>query len=87
MRSNFVMAPHELDEAMLRDLGNGPASINGDRTSGYFRVATEAGVDGEVTAAVIENKAFLKPEEQFYSIHLIDDISMDNWELICTQAQ
>lgn len=81
---DFVIAPAELAEAMLGDLGNGPTSINGDRSSGYFRIAKETDGDGEVTAALIENKAFLKPEEQFYSIHLIDDITMADCELICT---
>ncbi len=81
---NFVIAPAELADAMLGDLGNGPASINGDRSSGYFQIAKETDGDGEVTAALIENKAFLKPEEQFYSIHLIDDITMADCELICT---
>ena len=37
-----------------------------------------------MTAALIENKAFLKPKERFYSIHLIDDITMADCELICT---
>ena len=81
---DFVIAPAELVDAMLGDLGNGPASINGDRSSGYFVVAKETDGDGEVTAALIENKAFLEPEEQFYSVHLIDDITMADCELICT---
>lgn len=81
---NFVIAPAALVDAMLGDLGNGPASINGGRSSGYFVVAKEADEDGEVTAALIENKAFLKPEERFYSVHLIDDITMADCELICT---
>lgn len=81
---HFVIAPAELVDAMLGDLGNGPASINGDRSSEYFVVAKETDGDGEVTAALIENKAFLKPEERFYSVHLIDDITMADCELICT---
>lgn len=81
---HFVIAPAELVDAMLGDLGNGPASINGDRSPGYFVVAKETDGDGEVTAALIENKAFLKPEERFYSVHLIDDITMADCELICT---
>ena len=81
---DFVIAPAELVDAMLGDLGNGPASINGDRSSGYFVVAKETDGDGEVTAALIENKAFLEPEDQFYSVHLIDDITMADCELICT---
>lgn len=80
---DFVIAPAELVDEMLGDLGNGPASINGDRSSGYFRIAKETDGDGEVTAALIENKAFLEPGEQFYSIHLIDDITMADCELIC----
>lgn len=81
---DFVIAPAELVDEMLGDLGNGPASINGDRSSGYFRIAKETDGDGEVTAALIENKAFFKPGEQFYSIHLIDDITMADCELNCT---
>lgn len=81
---NFVIAPAALVDAMLGDLGNGPVSINGDRSSGYFVVAKETDGDGEVTAALIENKAYLKSEERFYSVHLIDDITMADCELICT---
>ena len=81
---NFVIAPAALVDAMLGDIGNGPASINGDRSSGYFVVAKETDGDGEVIAALIENKAFLKSDERFYSIHLIDDITMADCELICT---
>ena len=80
---NFVIAPAALVDAMLGDLGNGPASINRDRSSGYFVVAKETDGEGEVTAALMENKAFLKPEERFYSVHLIDDITMADCELIC----
>ena len=29
--------------------------------------------NGEITAALIENKAGLEPDEQFYGVHLIDD--------------
>lgn len=82
---DFAIAPQELTEALLRDLGNGPASINGDHSSGYFVVAKETDGDDEVTAALIENKAFLKPKEWFYSVHLIDDITMADCELICTE--
>lgn len=80
----FVIAPAALEDAMLGDLGNGPASINGDRSSGYFVVARETDGDSEVTAAPIENKAYLKSEERFYSVHLTDDITMADCELICT---
>ena len=48
------------------------------------RVAKEAGGDSEVTVALIENKAFLKQEDQFYSVYLFDDITMADCELICT---
>ena len=85
VKFDFVIAPAELVDAMLRDLGNGSTSINGDRTSSYFTVAKEEDGDGEVTAALTENKAFLSPEEQFYSVHLIDDISMADCELLCTE--
>lgn len=81
---DFVIAPAALVDAMLGDIGNGPASVNGDRSSGYFVAAKENDGDGEVTAALIENKAFLKPEDRFYSVHLIDDITMADCELICT---
>lgn len=45
-------------------------------------IRTKGEREGE--AALIENKAFLKPEERFYSVHLIDDITMADCELICT---
>lgn len=70
---------------MLSDLDNGPISINGDRSSRCVLVAKEAETGREITAALIENKTFLKPADQFYSIHLIDDITMADCELLCTE--
>lgn len=82
-RFDFAIAPKELAEAMMADLGNGPTTVNGDRSSTYFLVAKAAEErDGEVTAALIENKAGLEPDEQFYGVHLIDDISMSDCRLV-----
>lgn len=82
---DFVIAPKELAEAMIADLGNGPTTVNGDRASTYFLVArAEEEQGGEVTAALIENKADLEPSEQFYGVHLIDDISMSDCRLLST---
>ena len=54
---DFVIAPKELAEAMIADLGNGPTTVNGDRASTYFLVArAEEEQGGEVTAALVENK-------------------------------
>ena len=50
-RFDFAIAPKELAEAMMADLGNGPTTVNGDRSSTYFLVAKAAEErDGEVTA-------------------------------------
>ncbi|MFR5990212.1 MAG: hypothetical protein ACLUGP_07455 [Faecalibacterium prausnitzii] len=46
---------------MMADLGNGPTTVNGDRSSTYFLVAkAEKEQNGEITAALIENKAGLE---------------------------
>lgn len=41
-RFDFAIAPKELAEAMMADLGNGPTTVNGDRSSTYFLVAKAA---------------------------------------------
>ena len=41
-RFDFAIAPKELAEAMMADLGNGPTTANGDRSSTYFLVAKAA---------------------------------------------
>ena len=70
-RFDFAIAPKELAEAMMADLGNGPTTVNGDRSSTYFLVAkAEKEQNGEITAALIENKAGLEPDEQFYGVKL-----------------
>ena len=71
-RFDFAIAPKELAEAMMADLGN------------VAKAAEER--DGEVTAALIENKAGLEPDEQFYGVHLIDDISMSDCRLVSTDS-
>ena len=86
-RFDFAIAPKELAEAMMADLGNGPTTVNGDRSSTYFLVAkAEKEQNGEITAALIENKAGLEPDEQFYGVHLIDDISMSDCRLVTLPA-
>ena len=37
-RFDFAIAPKELAEAMMADLGNGPTTANGDRSSTPWRV-------------------------------------------------
>ena len=37
-------------------------------------------------AMMIENKAGLEPDEQFYGVHLIDDISMSDCRLVSTDS-
>ena len=82
-RFDFAIAPKELAEAMMADLGNGPTTVNGDRSSTYFLVAkAEKEQNGEITAALIENKAGL----EFYGVHLIDDISMSDCRLVSTDS-
>lgn len=86
-RFDFAIAPKELAEAMMADLGNGPTTVHGDRSSTYFLVAkAEKEQNGEITAALIENKAGLEPDEQFYGVHLIDDINMSDCRLVSTDS-
>lgn len=48
---DFAIAPKELAEAMMADLGNGPTTVNGNRSSTYFLVAkAEKEQNGEITA-------------------------------------
>ena len=67
--------------------GQRPNHGQSDRSSTYFLVAkAEKEQNGEITAALIENKAGLEPDEQFYGVHLIDDISMSDCRLVSTDS-
>lgn len=61
-------------EALVADLGNGPTTQNGDRSSSYMILATDQTGERTTSVALIENKAFLEPNEWFYALHIIDDI-------------
>lgn len=68
-------------EALVADLGNGPTTQNGDRSSNYMMLSTDQTGERTASVALIENKAFLEPNEWFYALHIIDDISYRPCEL------
>ena len=84
-RPRLVCTPREFANQLLDDLGKGPTTVNGDRSSHYFIFARVKDDDSiQAVAALIENKALLKPGEQYYSIHVIDNISMSDCNLYST---
>ncbi len=70
---------------MIVDLGNGPATQNGDRSSQYFIIAKgRRHLDRTVSAALIENVSGLAKHEWYYTLHLIDDVNGGQCELYHT---
>lgn len=69
---------------LISDLGNGPATANGDRSSQYFRIAMgSADIAKEVSVALIEYLPLHKgmSEEGYYGIHIVDDVSGESCNL------
>lgn len=61
---------------MKADLGNGPTTENGDRSSQYFTIAKgRKHLDRTVSVALIENINGLSKDEGYYTFHLIDNVS------------
>lgn len=70
---------------MIVDLGNGPTTENGDRSSQYFTIAKgRQYIDRTVSVALIENIHGLPEGEGYYTLHLVDDVSGDPCELYHT---
>ena len=70
---------------MIVDLGNGPATENGDRSSQYFTIAKgRQHIDRTVSVALIENTHGLPKGEGYYTLHLVDDVSGEPCELYHT---
>lgn len=68
-------------EALVADLGNGPTTQNGDRSSNYMILAADQTGKRVASVALIENKTNLEPTEWFYALHVVDDISCRPCEL------
>ena len=61
---------------MIVDLGSGPMTENGDRSSQYFTIAKgRRHIDKTVTVALIENIHGLSEGTGYYTLHLIDDVN------------
>lgn len=70
---------------MIVDLGNGPATESGDRTSQYFTIAKgRRHLDRTVSVSLIENIRGLGERERYYTLHLIDDVNGAPCELYHT---
>lgn len=61
---------------MIVDLGSGPMTENGDRSSQYFTIAKgRRHIDKTVAVALIENIHGLPEGTGYYTLHLIDDVN------------
>ena len=70
---------------MIVDLGSGPTTENGDRSSQYFVIAKgRQHIDRTVTVALIENIHGLPEGEGYYTLHLVDNVSEESCELYHT---
>lgn len=70
---------------MIADLGNGPTTENGDRSSQYFTIAKgRQHIDRTVSVALIENIHGLPEGEGYYTLHVVDDVSGEPCELYHT---
>lgn len=83
MKKNVFMTQtaEELAASLIGDLGHGPATEHGDRTSGYF-VLLQA-VDNEeeqVTVAITEVKNDIEGAP-YYCIHCVDDVTPADCDL------
>ena len=70
---------------MIVDLGNGPTTENGDRSSQYFTIAKGCQhIDRTVSVALIENIHGLPEGAGYYTLHMVDDVSGEPCELYHT---
>lgn len=87
MKKNVFMTQtaEELAASLIGDLGHGPATEHGDRTSGYF-VLLQA-VDNEeqqVTVSITEVKNDIEGDP-YYCIHCVDDVTPADCDLFYTR--
>lgn len=74
----------ELARDLIADLNSGMANWNGDRTSHYFVLAKEVETGKEITVSLIENVRGLAKKEQYYTVHVVDNINATPCELYDT---
>lgn len=85
-KEEYVVQCHPtLALCMIDDLGNGPTTENGDRSSQYFDIARgRVYVDRTVSVALIENIKGLPEGKGYYTLHLVDDVKDAPCELYHT---
>ncbi len=70
---------------MIVDLGSGPTTENGDRSSQYFTIAKGRNhIDRTVSVALIENINGLPEGGGYYTLHLVDDVNDEPCKLYHT---
>jgi len=87
LRKKIVFdSPAILTATLVFSLRNGPVNDNGDRTSGYFNIATAYGKKGFVKANLTE-EAFDLPEfDRGYAVHIINDIDGTDCKTFRTES-
>jgi len=75
-QKNLVMGPFAAAQQLIRDLDNGAATVNGDRTSRYIPVAKGTGdkIGKRVHVCLIEEKKGIPKYSWGYALHVIDDV-------------
>lgn len=70
---------------MIIDLGNGPATDNGNRSSRYFTIIKgRQRIGGTVLVSLIEHVHELPEGKGFYTLRMVDDVGGDLGELYRT---
>ena len=78
--------PEMIARQLIEDLDNG--RHNGyDRISNYFVLAEEVRFSNALSVSIIEERDGLPPEEYYYSVHVIDDLTNTDAELLSTDYQ
>lgn len=79
------MPIYALAQKLVESLGKGEPTENGDRSSDYFTMAKSvADATKQVMVSIVENKAGLVPAGQYYSIHVVNDVTEENCKIVDT---
>lgn len=77
----MTQTAEELATSLIGDLGHGPATEHGDRTSGYFVLLQAVdNEDEQVTVAITEVKNDIEGNP-YYCIHCVDDVTPADCDL------
>ena len=69
-----LICPDSGAAVLIKMIGEGEPTINGDRTSGYVNIATVYGTNKFVRASLIEEAKDLHPEDCGYALHILNEI-------------